>query len=145
MGTGLRKDRLGIVALIIALLTVSACQTMTTTPAASEPKSRFLVFFDSEDAGLGPEARGVVAEAASAVRAGPTRSVTVNGFADPRGDAAMNARLSQERATAVAKALYDLGVQRDLITTNGLGEVATTVPSSDLNPEGRRVEIVLVR
>ena len=110
-----------------------------------EAKERFLVFFTSENATLTEDARAVVAEAAAEVQAISPRAIIVYGFADTIGPAPANVRLSHERARAVAEAMVEAGVSRDLISTRGLGETSTIAPPSDLNPEGRRAEIVVVR
>ena len=71
--------------------------------------------------------------------------IHIVGHTSSRGDAELNKRLSKKRAEAVKKALINLGIAADRITTEGRGEED---PIADNNtPEGRyinrRVEIEL--
>lgn len=78
-------------------------------------------------------------------------AVTVRGHTDSRGNDRENLRVSQARAAAVADYLVAKGIDRDRITTLGVGETRPVAPNahpdgSD-NPEGRarnrRVEIIV--
>ena len=127
------------------LSSLAACQMPGMFDSTPPTQEQFLVFFTSEDAALSDDARIVIARAAAEVRANPPQSVVVYGFADTRGDRDVNRRLSADRAKSVAEALVEAGVQSDLVSPRGLGETSTSAPPSDLDPEGRRAEIVLVR
>ena len=147
-----RHVRATLRAIAMAALTsaIAACSTASLPPPpmanyAREAKERFLVFFTSEDATLTEDARAVVAEAAAEVQGRSPRGIIVYGFADTIGPTPANVRLSRERARAVADAMVQAGVSSALISARGLGETSTIAPPSDLNPEGRRAEIVLLR
>ena len=133
----------------IAVAATSCGTSLLPVPAPLSPTSavheRFLLFFPSEAGTLTDEANAIVAGAAAQAKTAPPELVVVYGFADQRGDASMNARLSRDRARAVADALIEAGIPRQAIMTRGLGETVTIAPASDLNPEGRRAEIIFVR
>src|SRR5688572_7392355 len=63
----------------------------------------------------------------------PDVRVRVSGFADARGDEALNLKLSQERAAMVAEELEKAGVPKDRLIIEGMGErfAATEAPSDD--------------
>lgn len=58
--------------------------------------------------------------------------VQLHGFADPRGKAEGNFKLSLERAAAVRDALIEGGAAADQIQITGHGEELTTAPKDDL-------------
>jgi outer membrane protein OmpA-like peptidoglycan-associated protein len=61
-------------------------------------------------------------EAARLLEANPGVSATISGYTDNIGDAAMNLKLSQERATSVMKALEGMGVPASRLDATGYGE-----------------------
>ncbi len=61
--------------------------------------------------------------------------VVLEGHTDSRGSAAYNMKLSEKRASAVAKALEDLGVDKDRISVEAFGETKPIAPND--TPEGR--------
>jgi adhesin transport system outer membrane protein len=71
--------------------------------------------------------------------------IHVVGHTSSKGDAELNKRLSLKRAKAVKKALVELGIDENRITTEGRGEEEPLV--DDSTPEGkyinRRVEVEL--
>ncbi len=68
--------------------------------------------------------------------------VRVSGFADSRGDEALNQSLSQERAEMVARELEKAGVPKERLVIEGMGErFASLDSSSDDQAFERSVEI----
>lgn len=74
----------------------------------------------------------------------PDVRVRVSGFADARGDEALNMSLSQERAEMVARELEKAGVPKERMTVEAMGErFASTDATSDDQAFERSVEIRL--
>jgi outer membrane protein OmpA-like peptidoglycan-associated protein len=69
--------------------------------------------------------------------------VTLQGHTDSIGDAAVNQRISEQRALAVASLLISAGVSADRIVVAGHGESSPIAPNSTEEGRGanRRVEI----
>jgi outer membrane protein OmpA-like peptidoglycan-associated protein len=63
---------------------------------------RFLVYFDTDQATLGPGATQVVTEAAQAYQQTGAAQIEVIGYTDTTGSAEYNLALSQRRAETVA-------------------------------------------
>jgi OmpA family len=106
---------------------------------------RFLVYFDTDQATLGPGATQVVAEAAQAYQQTGAAQVEVIGHTDTTGSAEYNLELSQRRADTVADELIRQGVPATDIATIGRGEEDLLVPTADgvNEPANRRVEIIV--
>ncbi len=104
----------------------------------------YLVFFDWNRADLTDRARQIIAQAADAARAAPTR-LEVSGHADRSGTPQYNQVLSRRRAEAVAAELVRRGIARTEISIQAFGESRPLVPTADgvREPQNRRVEIVL--
>lgn len=96
-----------------------------------------LVFFEDNSAEIEPQARPVLADAATLARRHPTAPVRVLGFADPEGGPTLNRALSASRAQAVATELERLGVARARIDVGARGPV----PFDLVPTESRRVEV----
>lgn len=89
---------------------------------------------------------GALAQAAQLLKSRPDMVFRVVGHTDDEGDLALNLKLSQSRAEAVADALAAVdGVERGQLTAHGLGYLAPR--ASNATEEGRalnrRVELVL--
>lgn len=72
----------------------------------------------------------------------------VEGHTDDLGDAGYNLDLSEQRATAVAKYLYEnYGIERERLDVLGLGEEAPLIPDTTLEAraKNRRVEMVFLK
>lgn len=84
-------------------------------------------------------------ELARTLAAYPATFVDVSGFTDAVGTDAVNQRLSDERAAAVADALASLGVNRARIATRGYGKAMPVASNADEagRAQNRRVEIHL--
>lgn len=100
------------------------------------------VFFDSGstevDASLADKAQPLV----DFLKANPDAQAVISGFNDPSGDAARNAQLSRERATAVQAALALAGVAGDRAV---LEKPAETADASASPAAARRVDVLLRR
>lgn len=108
---------------------------------AAPPKDRYLVFFESRSTTLDADALEVVDEIAAGARSTRPETILIRGYADPRGSAGDNAKLSDERAQIVARALLERGVDADRIRTQAFGE--NTVDGDPLlHAADRRVEVL---
>ena len=106
---------------------------------------RFLVYFDTDQATLGPGATQVVTEAAQAYQQTGAAQIEVIGHTDTTGSAEYNLGLSQRRAETVADELIRQGIPATDIATIGRGEEDLLVPTADgvNEPANRRVEIIV--
>jgi peptidoglycan-associated lipoprotein len=77
----------------------------------------------------------------------PSSKVTIEGFADPKGSARYNAKLSQRRADAVRDYLVGHGLQTTQLATVGYGETRLVTPKAYGDQPGaelnRRVVFVI--
>jgi outer membrane protein OmpA-like peptidoglycan-associated protein len=103
------------------------------------------ILFASGSSQLNPKARDLLKAMASVLKRYASTHIDVEGYTDTAGGAALNLRLSQERAKAVADVLLSEGVAPPRITTKGFGESFPRVPTRDgvSEPRNRRVEITL--
>jgi OOP family OmpA-OmpF porin len=87
-----------------------------------------------------------IASIAQVMKANPTLKIRVDGFTDSTGSAALNARLSEQRANAVKDALVAKGVPADQLSTRGngpanpIGDNATAAGRA----ENRRIEFTIL-
>ena len=103
------------------------------------------VLFGTDLARLNPQGMLTAQKLASVLQQNPQRRVLIEGFTDSTGAAGHNQELSERRATAVQRALQEMGVAPERVAMRGYGEshpVAgnDTPANRQLN---RRVEIVL--
>lgn len=103
------------------------------------------VLFDTNRAQLKSGGERNVQKLAEFLKRYPQRTVLIEGFTDSVGSDSSNQVLSEQRAQAVSKALTDMGVSRDRVSTKGYGEAYAvagndTASGRQLN---RRVEIML--
>ncbi|MGA2952430.1 MAG: OmpA family protein [Caulobacteraceae bacterium] len=110
-------------------------------PAPKEAKS-YTVYFAFDDAGLTPDAKAVIADAASYEKDGGAGSVVI-GYTDTSGSAAYNEALSERRAKAVADELVAQGVAADALDVSWRGKTDLAVPTPDgvKEPLNRRTTI----
>lgn len=136
--------------LLFSILSLVACSHEQPPPPAPPPAPQpapppaaqmndFKVYFGSGSASLTSEARQIVDAAAATAKSSGT-PVQVIGHTDAVGSAALNQRLSQRRAQAVAQELARAGVAQNEITVSAVGEQSA---SGGKSAESRRVEIVL--
>lgn len=103
------------------------------------------IYFDFNKWDLKLESKPALDEIAAYLRKNPSRRLHVVGHTDAVGAFDFNVRLSQNRASAVADALYrGYGVETGRLTPNGVGMLAPV--ASNATEEGRaknrRVELV---
>src|SRR5262249_3951292 len=123
-------------------LLLAACQQQPQPQVASPPpattttqlKQLFVVYFNTGQSDLSPDAQAKIAQAAAAFKQGGT-GVAVKGHADRVGDQGANLRLSLRRTAAVKAALMSNGVPESAIRSGGLGEENLPVPTADQVPE----------
>ena len=129
-------------------LLLAACQQqpqMASAPPATQLKQLFVVYFNTGQSDLSPDAQATVAQAAATFRQGGT-AVAVKGHADRVGDQGANLRLSLQRTAAVKGALMRNGVPESAIRSGSLGEENLPVPTADQVPErlNRSVHITVI-
>jgi outer membrane protein OmpA-like peptidoglycan-associated protein len=109
---------------------------VTATEVDGKPKVS--VYFDTAKSDVSPDFATVAAPIKAYVDSHPGTMIGVSGFNDPRGNAAMNAELSKNRAKSVRSALVVIGVPIEVID---LIKPAETSDTTDALAEGRRVDI----
>lgn len=118
--------------------TTTTAATATTAPPAAAP-AKFTVFFNTDAIDIRPSEQATIDQAIAAIKARPAGTkVSIVGFADPRGDVAVNQLLSEGRAESV-KAALSAAVPNATYTVEAKGD---TNPSDDLQ-QSRRVEITI--
>ncbi len=120
-------------AALVLALAAGGCAVRSGPPGPS-----FLVFYTPFSANLDGDAARLVADAAKAALADPSRQVYVLGYADSRGSTQANATLTQLRAQVVRDALVAGGVPAGRIVLQPKG-----AQGGDPGVESRRVEIEL--
>jgi OOP family OmpA-OmpF porin len=107
-----------------------------------------LVFFETAEHALRSEAAAVLDAIARTLAERPdVRSVKITGFADIRGTAEFNKRLSKRRAQAVRDALVARGIDGSRLVAEGLG-TASPRASNDTEEgraQNRRVELTILQ
>lgn len=101
-----------------------------------------LINFDLDSANLTEQARENLDEFAKALNNSQLSSArfVVEGYTDGRGTETYNLGLSERRADAVTKFLYERGIAQDKVTAVGMGEANPRVPDL-MDPVNRRVEM----
>jgi len=99
------------------------------------------VYFDIGKSDIAAEFADAVVPVKAWLDANPDDRAQLSGFADPTGDAAMNAALAKSRAEAVAAALAAQGVAADRID---LVKPEDVTDADVALTEARRVEITVV-
>jgi OmpA family len=129
-------------------LLLAACQQqpqMASPPPAAPPLQQlYIVYFNTGQSDLSPEAAATVSQAAAAFKQGGT--VAVRGHTDTVGNPESNLQLSLRRSASVKDALQRNGVPAAAIRSGGLGEQDLPVPTADQTPErlNRSVHITVV-
>jgi len=120
-------------------------ETQPTVAAATAPNTprEFRVYFDFNQAQLGPDAQQILERLAQQVKQDPKLRIVVVGKADRTGTDAYNLALSQRRADAVRQQLVDAGVPDGNIDARWVGEREPPVPTAQgvREPRNRVVEI----
>ena len=118
-------------------LLLAACQQqpqMASPPPAAPLQQLYIVYFNTGQSDLSPEAAATVSQAAAAFKQGGT-AVAVRGHTDTVGNPEFNLQLSLRRSAAVKDALQRNGVPAAAIRSGGLGEQDLPVPTADQIPE----------
>ncbi|HKO52885.1 MAG TPA: OmpA family protein [Polyangiaceae bacterium] len=79
------------------------------------------IYFDKGKATVRAQSKTVLASAAKVLQTYPSINLEISGHTSSEGDAAVNQRLSQERADAVKQWLVDNGVPPERLKTRGAG------------------------
>jgi outer membrane protein OmpA-like peptidoglycan-associated protein len=103
-------------------------------------KPMLSVYFDTAKTDVTPDLPAAAAPLLAYLTANPEARLAVSGYNDPRGDAAMNAELSKNRAKAVAAALVTLGVAEARID---LVKPADTTDTTTDYTNARRVDVTV--
>ena len=109
-------------------------------PGERDGKPMVSTYFDTGKSLVADAFPNAAAALKTYVAAHPEAKVVVSGFADPTGNAALNAALSKKRAQAVAAALQGAGIPAAAIV---LEKPADAVPSTTDLAQARRVEAVV--
>jgi OmpA-OmpF porin, OOP family len=119
--------------------------TEPSAAAATAPSTarEFRVYFDFNQAQLGPDAQQILDRIAQQAKQDPKLRVVVVGKADRTGSDAYNLTLSQRRADAVRQILVQAGVPEGNIDARWVGEREPPVPTAQgvREPRNRVVEI----
>lgn len=103
-------------------------------------KPMLSVYFDTAKTDITPDLPTAAAPLLAYLTANPAARLAVSGYNDSRGDAAMNAELSKNRAKAVAAALATLGVAEARID---LVKPADTTDKTTDFTNARRVDVTV--
>jgi outer membrane protein OmpA-like peptidoglycan-associated protein len=111
-----------------------------------EPPREFIVFFGFNKFNLTSDAQTVVSEAAAAAAQFHATQVVVIGHTDTVGSPKYNDGLSSRRSDTVRDELVRLGVNAEIISTEGRGESENMVTTGDgvKEPQNRRATITIV-
>ncbi|MEM1030976.1 MAG: carboxypeptidase regulatory-like domain-containing protein [Myxococcota bacterium] len=113
--------------------------TLTLNPRPKRPNVRVIgnqvrvlkrIFFELNSANIKPESDAILSEIADFMSRNPNlKRVEVQGHTDNSGTAAVNRRLSQERADAVRDWLSSHGVEGGRLTAKGYGSTQPLAPN----------------
>jgi outer membrane protein OmpA-like peptidoglycan-associated protein len=101
------------------------------------------VLFRTGSAEITPEAAAGIQVLAEAVAKSPALKVRLDGYADPRGTADANLKLSAARADAVRDLFLAAGVEASALEVNAYGKSRSTAGDSDGYALERRVRLTL--
>jgi outer membrane protein OmpA-like peptidoglycan-associated protein len=125
---------------LLLSLGVARAQTGTEDAASEEPICKdagVTVSFANASTTLDKNARGGLTGLATWMKAKDERTVKLQGYASPTGNAEVNQKLSEQRADAVKNYLTAQGIDPERISTNALGETQDRPPTA----EGRKVTV----
>jgi len=101
------------------------------------------VLFRTGSAEIAPEMQDGIHVLAEAVAKSPALKVRVDGYADPRGTAEANLKLSEARANAVRDLFLAAGVGDEALEINAYGKSQSVAADSDGYALERRVRLTL--
>lgn len=139
-----------IVAATGLLVVVGPASAQGVCRPASEIAGRYQpinVQFDTGSTAINATDRQRIAEMAKVAKASKIQQICIKGFTDKQGDPAMNKRLSQARAEAVAQEFGKHGIGRDYLAIDSGGEPGGSLFGSaqSKSEADRRVEIRIAR
>ena len=100
-------------------------------------KEMVTVFFERNQHQLNSAQRARLRSVKETLRSNPDYTAVITGYADKTGSAAMNAWISEKRATAVRDYLLAQGIPKSKLIINYLGDEQSLSP----NPADRKVEV----
>jgi OOP family OmpA-OmpF porin len=114
-------------------------------PMVAGSPQNYMVFFDFNKSMLTPEAKRIIASAATEYKRDGYAEISVTGHTDTVGSDSYNKKLSERRAMAVEAELKKLGVGVGHIKEEGVGKEGLMVPTANgvREAQNRRAEIVL--
>jgi outer membrane protein OmpA-like peptidoglycan-associated protein len=101
------------------------------------------VLFRTGSADITPEIAHQIQVLALAVAKSPALKVRVDGYADPRGSADTNLKLSEDRANAVRDLFLAAGISDEALEVNAYGKSQSVAADSDGYALERRVRLTL--
>jgi outer membrane protein OmpA-like peptidoglycan-associated protein len=124
-------------------------QKVSTAQTAKDDASEVLdglqgdVLFRTGSAEITPDIAHQIQVLAQAVAKSPELKIRVDGYADPRGTADTNMKLSQDRANAVRDLLLASGVDEQVLEVNAYGKSQSIAEDFDGYALERRVRLTL--
>ena len=142
-----------VVAMLIGVGLLSICGTASAQNVcrpASDIAGRYQpinVQFATGSTAISAVDQQRIADMAKVAKASKIQQICIKGFADKQGDPAMNKRLSQARAEAVAQEFGKHGIGRDYLAIDSAGEPGGSLFGSaqSKSEADRRVEIRIAR
>jgi outer membrane protein OmpA-like peptidoglycan-associated protein len=101
------------------------------------------ILFRTGSADIPEETSHEIETLAGVLAKSPALTVRLDGYADPRGTADGNMKLSEERANAVRDLFLAAGVREDALEVNAYGKSQSTAEDSDGYALERRVRLTL--
>lgn len=101
------------------------------------------VLFRTGSAEITPEIAHQIQVLAQAVAKSPALKVRVDGYADPRGTADTNMKLSEARANAVRDLFLAAGISDEVLEVNAYGKTQSVAADNDGYALERRVRLTL--
>ena|SRR5690606_958996 len=106
------------------------------------------VYFSSGKAELSDNSQAQISNIITLLKLFPTATVKVGGYTDNTGDAAVNKRVSTERAKTVADQIIAGGIDASRIESEGYGAEHFVCPANDTDEckaQNRRVDIRITK
>ncbi len=132
---------------IIGATTVNLPEQRPSSSEAETPNKVFTLYFDTDDAMLGPDDFPSVAAACAFAATLPNARFLISGHTDTVGPKEYNTKLSRKRAQSVANAIKNDVRFREALSVIEFGEreLAITTGDDTDEPKNRRVEITVIQ
>lgn len=110
-----------------------------------EQPVHFILYFLHQSTELTESSKEVVPDIVAMITKKKSQNISVVGHADRAGDVEYNLKISQERATTIARMLEENGVLSSYLKTTSHGEGNPLITTADgvQEPRNRRVEVVV--